>query len=163
LAPSSTQVAFLAGRLDISRGRLDEGVAGLRRAVDLDPGNLKARFALAQEIEQACGPDADVQAEKQFDALLAARPEKVAALIDRFLQLPPPLAAPSPADTGLTFSGQPIGANGPSTAASVVVFSLGADKKEAVFGLSDRDLRRLDVDAPPLSLPAGASGAASNV
>src|SRR5215831_20778845 len=68
LAPDSSALVFLQGRLETSRGRLDEGIARYRRAVELDPGNTRARYALAEEIERAGGPDADAQADQQFEA-----------------------------------------------------------------------------------------------
>jgi Tfp pilus assembly protein PilF len=83
LAPNSSDLVFLQGRLETSRGRLDEGIAGYRRAVELDPSNMRARYALAEEIERAAGPDADAQAEQQFDAILKARPGNLAALLER--------------------------------------------------------------------------------
>jgi Tfp pilus assembly protein PilF len=83
LAPNSSDLVFLQARLETSRGRLDEGIAGYRRAVELDPGNMRARYALAEEIERAGGPDADKQAEEQFDAILKARPGNLAVLLER--------------------------------------------------------------------------------
>src|SRR4051794_13580756 len=43
LAPASSQIAFLQGQLEVSRGRLDEGIRGFRRAIQLDPDSLRAR------------------------------------------------------------------------------------------------------------------------
>jgi Tfp pilus assembly protein PilF len=83
LAPNSSDLVFLQGRLETSRGKLDEGIAQYRRAVELDPNNMRARYALAEEIERAAGPDADAQAEQQFDAILKARPGNLAALLER--------------------------------------------------------------------------------
>src|SRR5215831_9675455 len=83
LDPSSSDLVFLQGRLETSRGKLDEGIARYRRAVELDPGNMRARYALAEEIERAGGSDADSQAEQQFDAILGARPGNLAALLER--------------------------------------------------------------------------------
>ena len=37
LAPKNGEVVFLQAQLETSRGRLDEGIARFRRAVDLDP------------------------------------------------------------------------------------------------------------------------------
>jgi len=83
LAPNSSDLVLLQGRLETSRGKLDEGIAHYRRAVELDPGNMRARYALAEEIERAGGPDADSQAEQQFDAILKARPGNLSALLER--------------------------------------------------------------------------------
>ena len=42
---------FLSGILEETRRRIDEAKAYLRRATELDPHNLKPRFALAQVLE----------------------------------------------------------------------------------------------------------------
>jgi tetratricopeptide (TPR) repeat protein len=83
LAPRNADVAFLQAQLETSRGRLDEGIARFRRAVDLDPRGLRARFALAQEIESASGPDADAQAQRLLEPLLDLRPDNLAVLLER--------------------------------------------------------------------------------
>jgi tetratricopeptide (TPR) repeat protein len=83
LAPESGEVELLFGQLETSRGRLDEGVAHFRRAVELDPGNLRARAALAQEIERAAGPNADGEAQRLYEELLALRPDNLAVLLER--------------------------------------------------------------------------------
>src|ERR1700693_5734499 len=74
LVPGQSDVAFLQGRLETSRGRLDQGIAHLRRAVDLDRGGLRARYALAEEIERAGGADADVQGQQLLGEILHGRP-----------------------------------------------------------------------------------------
>ena len=83
LAPRSSDVVFLQGRLETSRGRLDEGIAHYRRAVELDAGNMRARYALAEEIERAGGPNADAEAQREFESILKARPGNLAALLER--------------------------------------------------------------------------------
>lgn len=83
LAPSSSDIALLLGQLESSRGRLDEAIADFRRAVDLGPGNLRARFALAQEIERAAGPNADAEAQQLLEDLLSRRPENLPVLVER--------------------------------------------------------------------------------
>lgn len=83
LAPASSEIAFLTGRLDTSRGQRDEGIAQLRRAVELDPKNLFARSALVQEIENAGGPNADADAQKELEGLVALQPQNPAVLVER--------------------------------------------------------------------------------
>jgi tetratricopeptide (TPR) repeat protein len=83
LAPRSSDVVFLQGRLETSRGKLDEGLAHYRRAVELDAGNMRARYALAEEIERAGGPNADAEAQREFEEILKARPGNLAVLLER--------------------------------------------------------------------------------
>lgn len=83
LAPRSSDLVFLQGRLETSRGRLDEGIAHYRRAVELDAGNIRAKYALAEEVERAGGPNADAQAQQYFEEILKARPGNLAVLLER--------------------------------------------------------------------------------
>jgi tetratricopeptide (TPR) repeat protein len=83
LAPASGDIAFLMGRLETARGRRDEGIAHLRRAVELDPRSLQARTALIQEVENAGGPNADADAQRLLEELLALQPDNVAVLVER--------------------------------------------------------------------------------
>ena len=76
-------MAFLQGQLGTARGRPHEAIAHFRRAVDLDPLGLRARYALAQEIESAGGPNADTEAQQLLDQLVALRPGNLAALLEQ--------------------------------------------------------------------------------
>src|SRR5262245_14582388 len=83
LAPSNSGIAYLQGQLETGRGRPDEAIARFRRAVDLDPTGLRARYALAQEIESAGGQNADAQAQEILDQLVRVSPNNVAAILER--------------------------------------------------------------------------------
>jgi len=83
LLPSNADIVFLRGRLEIARGRPDEGIVHLRRAVDLDPGNLRARTALIQAIEDSGRPGAENDAERLLSELLALQPDNPAVLVER--------------------------------------------------------------------------------
>ena len=77
-AGRSSDLAFLQGRLETSRGRIEPGIAHFRRAVDLDPAGLRARYALAEEIERAGGANADAEAQQLFEQILQRRPDNLA-------------------------------------------------------------------------------------
>lgn len=83
LAPDNSAVVLLAGRMEIARGQVDAGVKLLRRAVDLNPQSLRARFALAEEIERAGGPNADREALDLQDTLLEQSNGNLAVLLER--------------------------------------------------------------------------------
>jgi tetratricopeptide (TPR) repeat protein len=83
LAPDNALLELLAGRMEVARGRLDEGLAHLRRAVELDPKALQPRYALAEEIERGAAADADAQALAQMDELARLAPRNMAVLVER--------------------------------------------------------------------------------
>jgi tetratricopeptide (TPR) repeat protein len=83
LAGSVSDVVFLRGRLQTSRGKLDEGIADYRRAADLDAGNMRVRYALAEEVERAGAANADAEAQQLFEAILKSRPGNLAVLLER--------------------------------------------------------------------------------
>lgn len=83
LAPESSEVEFLLGRMETTRGRIDEGIAHLQRAVASDARNLRARFALAQEIERSGGQDAVAQAQAELEGLLGLKPDNLVILLER--------------------------------------------------------------------------------
>lgn len=83
LAPQSSRIAMLHGALDITRGRPDAAIVALRRAVELDPRSVRARFALAEALEQARGDNAIADAGQQLDQILAIQPGNLAVLVDR--------------------------------------------------------------------------------
>ena len=83
LAPENSDVAFLQGRMEITRGRLDEGIVHLRRAVDLNLLNVRGRFALVQELERSGGQDADAQAREELEHLFELEPDNLVVLLER--------------------------------------------------------------------------------
>jgi Tfp pilus assembly protein PilF len=83
LNPKSSDLIFLRGRLETSQGKLDEGVADYRRAANLDPRNLRVRYALAEEVERAGGQSADAEAQQLLEEILKATPRNIAVLLER--------------------------------------------------------------------------------
>jgi tetratricopeptide (TPR) repeat protein len=83
LLPRDSDLALLEGQMETSRGRLDQGLAHLRRAVGLNRGGLRARYALAEEIERAGGANADAEAQLLLDQILQLRPDNLAVILER--------------------------------------------------------------------------------
>ncbi len=81
--------------------------------------------------------------------------ELIANPLVRFLKLPNVPATPSPADAGLTFAREAIGAAGTWT--TVIAASLDGEQPPAVFAVDERQIQRLDRPGPPLAFP-GAAG-----
>jgi tetratricopeptide (TPR) repeat protein len=83
LAPDNSDLVLLAARMETARGRLDEGIAGLRRAVTLDTRGLRARFALAEELSRLNTPEADGDARTLLDELAMRAPTNLAVQLER--------------------------------------------------------------------------------
>ncbi|MBV9851722.1 MAG: VCBS repeat-containing protein [Armatimonadetes bacterium] len=79
LAPKNSQIEGLLGLLERLQGHYAEAITHYRRAVQLDPHNLRARYALAQTLGNQAGPqgEADPQIQQQYDALLAEAPDNL--------------------------------------------------------------------------------------
>ena len=83
LAPDNSDLVLLAARMETARGRLDEGIAGLRRAALLDSRGLRARFALAEELSRLNTPEADKEAQTLLDELAMRAPTNLAIQLER--------------------------------------------------------------------------------
>jgi len=83
LASDAPDVQLLAARMEIARGRLDEGLEHLRRAVMLAPANVRARFALAEELERSGSADNAAESLTLLDAMAGEAPPNSAILLER--------------------------------------------------------------------------------
>jgi Tfp pilus assembly protein PilF len=82
LAPDDSRIFLLLGTFESSRGNFDQAVAHLRRAVELDPKNLKAAYALAQEIERGAGENSEAEAQNLYERMLEVQPDNLAIQLE---------------------------------------------------------------------------------
>ena len=78
LAPDNSRIEQLLGSIESKRGKLPEAVEHLKRAVSLDPRNVKGLYELAEQSERESTPEGDAQAQKYFERL----PGNAAAVIE---------------------------------------------------------------------------------
>ena len=86
LAPESGAIERLLGllaSLTAQDGQYAEAIAHLRRAVELAPGDLKARFALVKEVERQADPDSEAEALRMSGELLKLQPDNLYVLLER--------------------------------------------------------------------------------
>ncbi len=69
LAPDNSRIEQLLGSIESKRGKLPEAVEHLKRAVALEPKNVKALYALAEQTERESTPEGDAEAQKDFERL----------------------------------------------------------------------------------------------
>ena len=68
--------------LKADRGHSAEAIADLRKAVDLNPKNLRAAYALAEEIERQGDANSEAEFQQVIQKILAAQPDNLAALLE---------------------------------------------------------------------------------
>jgi len=82
LAPHNDQIYDLLGILEGDRGHSTEAIADLRKAVDLNPKNLRAAYALAEEIERQGDANSEAEFQQVMQKILVAQPDNLAALLE---------------------------------------------------------------------------------
>ena len=82
LAPQNDQIYDLLGVLESDRGHSAAAIADLRRAVELNPKNLRAAYALGEEIERQGDPNSEAEFQQVLQKILAAQPDNLAALLE---------------------------------------------------------------------------------
>jgi len=81
LAPGNARIQTLLGLLESKRGDSARTIKYLQRALELSPSSLKARYALAQELERAGGANLP-QVQKLLQELSVARPRNRLATLE---------------------------------------------------------------------------------
>ncbi|HXQ72815.1 MAG TPA: tetratricopeptide repeat protein, partial [Pyrinomonadaceae bacterium] len=79
LASDNSDIYYLVGLLESSRGKTAEAIAALRKAVELNPQNSIATYKLAEEVERE-GNEEEFQ--RLINQILSAQPDNLAALVE---------------------------------------------------------------------------------
>src|SRR6202030_4748681 len=82
LAPKNDHIYYLLGLLESNRGRSAEAIADWRKAVELNPQNLRATYQLAEEIERQGAANSDAEFQHLIQKILTAQPGNLAALLE---------------------------------------------------------------------------------
>ena len=82
LAPENDQIYYLIGLLEKGRGRSPEAISALRKAIELNPKNLVATFALAEEIERQGDENSAAEYQRLVQKILETQPDNLAALLE---------------------------------------------------------------------------------
>ena len=82
LAPDNSDIHYLIGLLESSRGNSAEAINELRRSVELDQNNLIAIYKLAEEVERQGDQKALDEFQTLIQKILTAQPDNLAALIE---------------------------------------------------------------------------------
>ena len=82
LAPDNSDIHYLLGLLESSRGNTAEAINELRKSVELDQNNLIAVYKLAEEVERQGDQKATEEFQQLIQKILAAQPDNLAALVE---------------------------------------------------------------------------------
>jgi Tfp pilus assembly protein PilF len=83
LAPDNSQIFYLIGLLESSRGNSAEAITALRKSVELDQNNLIAVYKLAEEVERQGDDKSAEEFQSLIQKILTAQPDNVAALVEQ--------------------------------------------------------------------------------
>jgi tetratricopeptide (TPR) repeat protein len=82
LASNNDQIYGLMGLLESQRGNSGQAIADLRKAVELNPRNLRATYQLAEEVERQGAANSEQEFEQLVQKILAVQPGNLAALLE---------------------------------------------------------------------------------
>jgi len=82
LAPDNSDIHYLLGLLESSRGNTPVAIEELRKAVELDQKNLIAIYKLAEEVERQGDQKAADEFQTLIQKILTAQPDNLAALVE---------------------------------------------------------------------------------
>ncbi len=82
LAPDNDQIYQLLGYMESSRGNSAAAIADWRKTVEINPGNYRAAYQLAEEVERQGGANSDAEYLKLIQKILAAQPGNLAAQLE---------------------------------------------------------------------------------
>src|SRR5215510_13881969 len=82
LAPSNSDIQYLLGLLESSRGNTPAAIEELRKAVELDQNNLIAIYKLAEEVERQGDQKGADEFQTLVQKILGAQPDNLAALVE---------------------------------------------------------------------------------
>lgn len=82
LASDNSQLHFLIGLLESARGRFPEAINALRKAIEIDPRNLKAAYTLAEQLERQGDDRSASEVQQLFQKILDAQPDNLAAQLE---------------------------------------------------------------------------------
>jgi tetratricopeptide (TPR) repeat protein len=82
LAPENDRIYDLLGILESQRGQSAQALADLRKAVQLNPRNLRALYRLAEETERQGDENGAAEVQQLLQKILDAQPDNLAALLE---------------------------------------------------------------------------------
>ncbi|MCS6775547.1 MAG: FG-GAP-like repeat-containing protein [Chloroherpetonaceae bacterium] len=81
--PGRSFIEMQLGHLESTQLRTPGAIEHFRKAIEADPSNIRAWYALAQEWKRQSGPDAEKEMVAALDRFLQVQPDNLVVLIER--------------------------------------------------------------------------------
>jgi Tfp pilus assembly protein PilF len=82
LAPKNDQIHSLLGTLESQQGNSAQAITDFRKAVELNPRNLRAIYQLAEETERQAAANSEADFQQLMQKILTAQPDNLAATLE---------------------------------------------------------------------------------
>ncbi|MGV3719448.1 MAG: tetratricopeptide repeat protein, partial [Actinomycetota bacterium] len=82
LAPESSEILVVSALWEDAQGRPEKAAEHLRKAGQLDPGNIRAHYLLAKQLERLATPGSDTEIEALYTRIVEAQPENLIVLVE---------------------------------------------------------------------------------
>jgi tetratricopeptide (TPR) repeat protein len=82
LDSDNDRIYQLLGLLESSRGNSANAIADWRKAVQINPGNYRAAYQLAEEVERQGDANSDTEYQQLIQKILSAQPQNLAAKLE---------------------------------------------------------------------------------
>jgi tetratricopeptide (TPR) repeat protein len=82
IAPQDGNVYNLLGILESNRGNSTQAIVNLRKAVSINPQDLRTAYLLAQEIERQGDQNSEAEFQQMIQKILGVQPDNLAALLE---------------------------------------------------------------------------------
>ena len=82
LSPQNDHIYYLLGLLESNRGKSAEAISDWRKAIELNPRNLRATYQLAEEMERQGDDSSAAEFQKLVEKILTVQPDNLAALLE---------------------------------------------------------------------------------
>ena len=82
LVPDDARMHVLLGQMESGRGNYADAIKHLRRAVELDARNLKALYALSEEVGREAGEGGEEEVQRLLQRILEVQPDNLSVQLD---------------------------------------------------------------------------------
>src|SRR5262249_27561326 len=77
LAPTNARVLFMKAIVENRQGHIEQAISLLRQAIQADPGDLRPRAELIEQLRRQATPESDREIQQQWEKVLEIQPDNL--------------------------------------------------------------------------------------